>query len=469
MTAKGPRTVNLLETVELLHTHLTASLCRKVFRQARSRQRQRKWTFHALAQFWTAVIIRAPQSLSQALSETASGKGPLYPAVQASPEAFFEKCQSMPWPFFSQLYQAFLESVLPEAPRLYAQELGSLWERFPEIWIVDGSRCDAIARRLKILWNQHCSILPGCLSVLYDLRRGIARHVQFCPDAGANEVPRGKRLLSQLPEGTLLMGDRLYARQSFIQQLIDHKLFGLFRRNKLLTLKTLRIISRQQGSRTFLQDALVKAGSGAHGEPITLRYIRYKRGRFQRDLFTTVLDPAILSAEEALQLYPLRWTIERMFFDLKEVLNLHRFYAANPNAVAMQIYAAALVHTAFRIAQARIAQTHGVSPETLSPAKLFPKLAAASSRLADIACYKMELLRLNPGAAGSNPTCTNSVSLGRRSRLSLSRNDMEYDAEGANSPTESSLGNLSSMYPDSRINLAAMRYLFIGLVPRTRG
>src|SRR5207302_9391939 len=114
---------------------------------------------------------------------------------------------------------------------------------------------------------------------------------------------------------------------------------------KLLTLKVVRVLSRQQGSRTFLQDALVKAGSGAHGEPIPLRYIRYQRGTLRRELFTTVLDPQRLSAEEALQLYPLRWTIERLFFDLKEVLNLHRFYAANPNAVAMQIYAAALVHT----------------------------------------------------------------------------------------------------------------------------
>jgi hypothetical protein len=387
----------LLGTVELLHAHLTASLCQKVFHQTRSRERQRDWTLHALAQFWTAVILRAPQSLSQALAETASGKGPLYPAVKASPEAFFEKCQGMKWQFFSQLYQAFLESLLPEAPRLYAQELGSLWERFPEIWIVDGSRCDAIARRLKILWNQHASILPGCLSVLYDLRRGIARHVQFSVDAGANEVPRGKRLLSQLPEGTLLMGDRLYARQSFMQQLIDHKLCGLFRRNRLLSLKTIRVLSRKQGSRTFLQDTLVKAGTGMHGEPLTLRYIRYKHGRLLRELFTTVLDPQVLSAEEALQLYPLRWSIERMFFDLKEVLNLHRFYAANPNAVAMQIYAAALVHAAFRIAQARIARDHLIAPETLSPAKLFPKLAAASSRLADIACYQWELRRLNPG------------------------------------------------------------------------
>ena len=34
-----------------------------------------------------------------------------------------------------------------------------------------------------------------------------------------------------------------------------------------------------------------------------------------------VLAPVRLSVEEALDLYPYRWSVERMFFDLKEVLN----------------------------------------------------------------------------------------------------------------------------------------------------
>ena len=40
---------------------------------------------------------------------------------------------------------------------------------------------------------------------------------------------------------------------------------------------------------------------------------------------------------KALALYARRWSIERMYFDLKVVLNLNRVYAANPNAVAMQV------------------------------------------------------------------------------------------------------------------------------------
>ena len=67
-----------------------------------------------------------------------------------------------------------------------------------------------------------------------------------------------------------------------------------------------------------------------------------------------------------------------MFFDLKEVLNLNRLYAANPNAVAMQVFAAAIVYNAFRVAQSEAAAQVGRPPEDISPAKFFPKIAVAS-------------------------------------------------------------------------------------------
>jgi len=76
--------------------------------------------------------------------------------------------------------------------------------------------------------------------------------------------------------------------------------------------------------------------------------------------------------EDALALSRLRWSVERLFLDLKETLDRHCLYAAHPNLVAQQVYAAAIVHTAFRVAQAGIAKQARVLPEPLSPAKLFP-------------------------------------------------------------------------------------------------
>src|SRR5262249_7023162 len=133
-----------------------------------------------------------------------------------------------------------------------------------------------------------------------------------------------------------------------------------------------------QGNRT-VEDSLVEAGSG-QGVPLQrLRRIRVReRGKVVCDLLTNVLDPKRLSLEEAAALYRKRWSIERMFFDLKEVLHLKRFYTSSPNGVAMQLYAAALVYAAFRVAQGKIALSIRRTPEEISSPKPLRKLAKAS-------------------------------------------------------------------------------------------
>jgi hypothetical protein len=114
-------------------------------------------------------------------------------------------------------------------------------------------------------------------------------------------------------------------------------------------------------------------------------------------MLTNVLEPKRLSIRDALSLYPGRWQVERVLFDLKEVVHVHRFSTSRPNGVAMQVYAAALVHTAVRVAQGHIAQAIGTQPAEMSPAKFFPRMAAASIGLtwSELACLAMQLA--NPG------------------------------------------------------------------------
>jgi hypothetical protein len=369
--------VDLLGTVELLHRHLDASLCETVFQSQRKTERRREWTLQALAEFWTAVILRAPQALTQVLQEAARGVGGL-PQVQTTEEAFFKRCKNLHWRFFAALWERFTERLLGDAPVSFAAEAACLLKRFANVWIVDGSRLDAIAHRLKILHDVRAAILPGCLLVAYDLFRGIPRRFCFDPDGTASEMVRTYRLLDQIPRDTLLVGDRLYASMVLFHELTLRQLGGLFRLNGLIKFRRLQRLSRVRVPGGILEDWRVEAGCGATAPQQMLRYLRLKQGNVVHELLTNVLDPRQLPAAEAMNLYPYRWTIERMFFDLKEVLNLHRFYAANPNAVAMQVYAAAMVYTAMRVAQARIARQLKIEPEQISPQKLFPRLATAS-------------------------------------------------------------------------------------------
>jgi len=155
---------------------------------------------------------------------------------------------------------------------------------------------------------------------------------------------------------------------------------SVVRRNRQLGLRKLQRLRKRPYAGGLLEDWLVRAGSGGSAPAQTLRYIRWRRGGTRRELLTSVLAPTQLTAPEALALYPYRWSIERMFFDLKAVLDLNRLYAAHPHAVAMQVYAAGLVYNAMRVAQSEAGAQVGVPPEDLAPAKLFPRLAAAAFR-----------------------------------------------------------------------------------------
>jgi hypothetical protein len=196
---------------------------------------------------------------------------------------------------------------------------------------------------------------------------------------------------------TLLLGDRLYCTADFFEGLHTQGCWGLFRRNRLVSLHKLQRLSKRRHGGGCLEDWLVRAGTGATAPPQLVRYIRWRRGGTRYELLTNVLAPARLAAAEALALYPYRWRIERMYFDLKEVLNLNRIYAANPNAVAMQVYAAGIVYNALRVAQGEVAAAAGLEPEAISPAKFFPKMVAACQTYVVAQQWERRVRRLNAG------------------------------------------------------------------------
>jgi hypothetical protein len=397
--AVGQSRVDLLGMVDLLLSHLTPALCETVFKRHRRTERERKWSFYAVCLFWTAVIVRQPPSLKHAVDQTRKRKGPdqLWPRVLARPQAFFEKAQGQRPGLFMHLYRAFVKSILADAPEAYASWMSPLRQHFPEIHIVDGSRLDAVAHRLKIAQGDHAALLPGCVTAFYDLFRGFCREVLFFPNAAEAELPRGQKALSWIAPGALIVGDCLYSYTQHFRKLSEAKLFGLSRKNPVLKIRRLQLLSRRQGSRTLLEDSLVEIGCGQKEPRRTLRLIRYRAQGRSLDLLTSVLDPKMLPAEHAVKLYGLRWSVERLFLDLKETLDLNCLYASHPNLVAQQVYATALVHAAFRVAQAQIAQQANVLPEQISPGKLFPKLASAANDYCVCQLHADKVRQLNPG------------------------------------------------------------------------
>jgi hypothetical protein len=395
--SKGTR-IDLVDPLTILHEHITEEACEEAFQSTRKTERRRLWTLHALVEFWTAVIIYPPKALRHALELARQDSETRYPYVESTPEAFFERCQTFRWEFFARVFERFIAAILPEAPLSFCSKFHYLRERFPEVWVWDGSRLDPIRKRLKILRDVTATVLPGCLLCVYDLFRGIPRIVKYEMDAAKSEMKRIWEILTQIPEGTLILGDRLSASVQLFAALTEKKLYGLFRYNKCVTLVKGTLFSSAKRDGGVLEDWEVEAGTGATAEPQVLRYICFRKGkRVARDVLTNVMDPEMLTAEEAIDLYYCRWSIERMFYDLKVVFNLHRFYAANPNAVGMQVYSAFLVYTAMRICQAMAARQVQVEPEDISTEKFFPRVASASHKISIIQETMCHVHVINPG------------------------------------------------------------------------
>lgn len=396
--------VHLVPPVRVLHTHVTEAFCAEVFGELRTTERERQWTLYALSRFWLAAILVAPPSLSHLLQRMRGRElqGWL-PEVSASAESFFMRCKGLSYVFFGEVHRRFIERILSKTPKRFASEVAHLQKKFTDIVVIDGSRLDKVRHRLKILWEEKAAVLPGCILAVYDLFRGITRQVWFDGDAAASEFDRATLAVQCLEKGTLVLADRLYASSVELFNLLDGcESFGVFRRNQTLSIREVRLLKSKKTKAGLLEDWRVEAGTGEKARQ--LRLIRLTKGREIYEVLTNALDPQRLSAEDVVALYPLRWTVERLFFDLKVVLNLERFYAANPNAVAMQVFAAAMVHAAFRVAQGEVSEQVELPPEEISSHKLFPLLALTSIKLIESEFIIEQMCKANPGVKLNKPS-----------------------------------------------------------------
>lgn len=396
-TLISEKRVNLVGAVQFVHRHLTSAMCDAVFRDLRTKERARTWTLDAMARFWIAVVLRAPDSLREALEEAHGGRAG-FPFVESTTSSFFERAQGMRWEFFEELFRRFLASVLPETRPDFEAELAAELPEFPELWAVDGTSLDRVAHRLKAVRGVKGVLIPGSVLAMLDLRRGVLRRVVFRERLITGEASCLEEALDEIPKATLLVMDRGFCSMTLLEKIVARGLHAAVRFQKSVRAEEIEVLSRFEDDGVRVLDRLVVLGSGSGGRPkVTARLIEKPlAGGGLLRLVVTVLDPVKLPARAALSLYRRRWAVERMFQELKQVLDLRRFYAANTNAVAMQVYACAIVHVALRVAQARIAREQELAPEALSAAKLFPRVAAAHYRLLEALEHFEMTRRANP-------------------------------------------------------------------------
>jgi Transposase DDE domain len=147
------------------------------------------------------------------------------------------------------------------------------------------------------------------------------------------------------------------------------------RYNRTVKKRRVAAIAEHRSSALSFDDWLVDMGGSQAGTtPVRLRWVRVWGPGFDVTLITNVLDPRLLKPQQLLAIYRRRWSIERMYLAMKEVLELNHLYNCSPPAVGQQVYATAILYNTLRVSQGQIAAAAGIAPEALSVDKLFPTL-----------------------------------------------------------------------------------------------
>ena len=360
--------------LSIVWKYLTESMCQEIFLATRKRERQRKWTLYAMVWFWIALLQSRYASQTRGLLEARAGSK-LFPLVDATPEAFFQKAQNFRPTFFQNVFRAYTTKLITDAPRSFERELPIDLNVFPEIYALDGSRLAKVARKLKAARKTTRAIIPGSMEAVYDLRRGLVRELHFNPDGCVGEIHMFEAVRQSIPRGALMVNDRYYAKPKIWQQIADQGLFMVSRYNRTVNKRRVAVVAEQRTSALSYDDWLVNMGGSKPGtDPIQLRWVRIWGPGFDMTLITNVLDPKVLTPIQLMALYRRRWSIERMYLAMKEVLDLNHLYNCSPAAVGQQVYATAILYNTLRVSQGMIAASAGIAPELLSVDKLFPTL-----------------------------------------------------------------------------------------------
>ena len=184
-----------------------------------------------------------------------------------------------------------------------------------------------------------------------------------------------EQVLPSIPRGALILNDRYYAKPKIWQQVAAQGVWMISRYNRTVKKRRLAVNGQLRSSALSYDDWLIEMGGSLAGtDPVQLRWVRIWGPGFDLTLVTNVIEPERLTPEQLMAAYRRRWSVERMYLAMKEVLELNHLYNCSPAAVGQQVYATAILYNTLRTSQAQIAVTAAVAPEILSVDKLFPTL-----------------------------------------------------------------------------------------------
>jgi hypothetical protein len=278
-------------------------------------------------------------------------------------------------------FRAALEQLVASVVEAAGLTLRGPFARFTDVRIYDGTGQRVPPRGRKAL--------PGCTKgkagtkwvMGYSIKTGLLEQGIHGAET-ASETPLWHRLVPNFTAGALYLFDLGFFERALFEAAQEAGAHVLMRLKSTAKVRVqsfagpngrvsvqgwsldyyLQGTSKPRG-RVF--DLDVTWGKGKH--VIALRLVGYAHSSRSIRWYLTTVPRSILSPNQVIQAYRLRWLIELLFRELKQTADLGRSFTANDHAVAALTYGAMLAHALVRSVRIQTALANEVPLDELRP------------------------------------------------------------------------------------------------------
>src|SRR5579871_582660 len=289
-----------------------------------------------------------------------------YPRCPISDQAVYRRLATGGTAPLERLF-AQLSAVLADRLAPYTSHAAAQLAPFARTVVaLDATTLDKVARllpSLRPLPGDDPGLLPGKLSGLFDLRLQQWRALRWTVHPHENDKVAAWDLLADLPPGSLVLADLEYFGFAWFDELTNRGHWWVSRLRAKTSLEVIHTYYDRDG----VFDGLVWLGvHRADRAQHAVRLVRFPRDGRTSQYLTNVRDPQRLPLAMIAQLYARRWDIELAFKLLKRELGLHLLWAAKPEVVAQQVWAALIIAQVLQALRLEIAGRAGVDPYEVS-------------------------------------------------------------------------------------------------------
>jgi hypothetical protein len=359
----------------LWHDVLPEEALQTIYDTYRGASYQRCFSFSQLVHLVNDALTRHQGHAHKTLAQHVASE-----YCPASEPAFYGKLRRLPIP----LSEGFLadgalrlRAWLPDQPhRTLPPSLQAL-----RVLIIDGKTFKRAAKRLKPLQQRAGRALGGKALVALEPATGLLVGMAACPDGHTNEAKLVPQLLPQvrqrLPGPRLWVADqgfgdlaqvrrctaegdhcvlRLHPKSQFTPEPLQPARTGVDAQGRAWTEESGQLHSTRAGTQTMRRITLARPG--------------------QKDLvlITDLLEAQAYPANDLLELYRVRWSIETVFLTVSEVFHLRHLIGSHPQAIIFQASLCMMYYNLLQVLRGLAAQTQARATQSVSTHNLFTDL-----------------------------------------------------------------------------------------------